>query len=131
MTFDTTASNTGKYNGACTFLEKMLGRNLINLACRHHVLEIVVAAIFNKLFEPSSGPNIKLFEKFASSWKELDKCKYESGLQNPILAAKLEPIKHNILTIIRSQLSQFQPRHDYDELLRLAIMFLRAESEEC
>lgn len=131
MSFDTTASNTGVFNGACTILEGMFGRELLSLACRHHILELIVAAVFTKLFGPSSGPNIKLFERFASSWGEINKKCYESGLKDITIAAKLEPIKNNMVEFIRDQISQFQPRHDYNELLSLALMFLGAEPAEC
>ena len=36
MCFDTTASNTGNKQGACTIIESKLGRSLLQLACRHH-----------------------------------------------------------------------------------------------
>ena len=41
MSFDTTAGNTGHLNGACTLLEKQMGRDLLWLACRHHVMELI------------------------------------------------------------------------------------------
>lgn len=131
MSFDTTASNTGVNNGACTLLEEMFDKNLLSLACRHHILELIIAAIFNPLFGPSSGPNIQLFERFSRSWKELNVNEYESGLVDPAIAPKLELLKDDTLEFIRQQLTQFQPRHDYDELLRLALMFLGAEPAEC
>jgi hypothetical protein len=37
--FDTTSSNTGSINGACQIFEFFLGRNLLRLACRHHIYE--------------------------------------------------------------------------------------------
>jgi hypothetical protein len=42
MSFATTAFNTGIRHGACFLLEKAIGRNLLNLACRHHVHELLV-----------------------------------------------------------------------------------------
>ena len=42
MCFDTTASNTGRRIGACGVIETKLDKNLLHLACRHHVYEIVV-----------------------------------------------------------------------------------------
>ena len=41
MSFDTTSANTGRLRGACVLLEQKLGKNLLWLACRHHVLEVV------------------------------------------------------------------------------------------
>lgn len=65
MAFDTTASNTGNKVGACTLLEKKFQRKLLHLACRHHILELILTATFGLLLEPVvSGPNIKLFERF-------------------------------------------------------------------
>lgn len=42
MCFDTTATNTGVNKGACTLIEKDSKKPLLNLACRHHIPEIVL-----------------------------------------------------------------------------------------
>lgn len=42
MCFDTTSVNTGRLNGVCVGLENRLGHELQWLACRHHVLEIIL-----------------------------------------------------------------------------------------
>jgi len=46
IVFDTTASNTGLKNGACTFIEQSLEHELVWVACRHHVMELVLASVF-------------------------------------------------------------------------------------
>ncbi|XP_025405167.1 uncharacterized protein LOC112679535 [Sipha flava] len=46
--FDTTASNTGRLNGASTLLEQRLSRDILFLACRHHVSELIMQAAFNE-----------------------------------------------------------------------------------
>ncbi len=46
MYFDTTASNTRRLAGACVLLEQEIGQFMLWLACRHHILEIVFAAVF-------------------------------------------------------------------------------------
>ncbi|KAF2891613.1 hypothetical protein ILUMI_14560 [Ignelater luminosus] len=53
--FDTTSSNTGRFNGACTLLEMKLGRNILFLACRHHIFELVLLAAMSsvKLYSSS------------------------------------------------------------------------------
>lgn len=71
MSFDTTASNTGAYSGACVLLEQKMGKELISLACRHHILELIVAKVFDTLMGPSSGPNIKLFQRFGNTGTRL------------------------------------------------------------
>ena len=64
MSFDTTASNTGRQNGACILIEAKLQQDLLYFACRHHILELVIEAVFSTLMGPSRGPNIPLFVRF-------------------------------------------------------------------
>ena len=47
---DTTLSNTGKYQGACVLIEKLLDRSLLWLPGRHHISELFVKAAWEKLF---------------------------------------------------------------------------------
>jgi len=68
MCFDTTASNTGRKAGACTIESQKLQKPLLGLACRHHIHELIVARVFGLLMGTSSGPTIKLFERFSQSW---------------------------------------------------------------
>jgi hypothetical protein len=124
MSFDTTASNTGLKGGACVLLEQKLNKDLLSLACRHHILELIVAKVFDLLMEPSSGPNIKLFQRFSDSWNSLDKENYDSGIKEESVASELEPLKEDLLTFISCQLSVFHPRDDYKELLQLSLLFL-------
>ena len=73
MSFDTTRSNTGTMNGTCTLLEQKLGRRLLHLACRHYVHELIIGKVFEvSIPEASSGPNIKLFQKFPQQWTSLN-----------------------------------------------------------
>jgi hypothetical protein len=66
--FDTTASNSGRLNGACVLLEQKLGRNILFLAYRHHVFEIILQAVFVEAkFAPSSGPDKPLFKRFRNN----------------------------------------------------------------
>ncbi|KAK2702108.1 hypothetical protein QYM36_019238 [Artemia franciscana] len=46
MCFDTRSSNTGRISGACVLLEQQLGKELLSLACRHHIMELVIGAAF-------------------------------------------------------------------------------------
>ena len=62
--FDTNATNTGCLNGASVSLEKKLLKDLLWLACRDHVFELVCGDVFKKLFDPTSGPNVALFRRF-------------------------------------------------------------------
>ena len=64
MCFDTTSSNTGRINGACVILQQLLGQDLLHLACRHHILELIAGAAFKTVITSSSAPDIQLFKRF-------------------------------------------------------------------
>jgi len=68
MSFDTTSGNTGRLNGACTLLEKKMGRELLWLACRHHVMELILLKVFTLCCGPSSAPDIPIFKRFRAVW---------------------------------------------------------------
>lgn len=82
MCFDTTASNTGRLKGACTILEHMLGRELLYLACRHHILEVMLRGVFECKFGPTTGPQPDIFKRFQNAWAKLDKKQYDTGISN-------------------------------------------------
>jgi len=46
LVLDATVSNTGLKNGACTFIEHSLDHKMAWVACRHRVMELVLASIF-------------------------------------------------------------------------------------
>lgn len=61
--YDTTASNSGVHNGAVSLLEKRLGRKLLHLPYRHHIMELILEAVFSTAFkEKSNGPDIAILK---------------------------------------------------------------------
>lgn len=78
---DTTASNTGRLNGACVLLENMLGRDLLYLPCRHHIYELVLKAVFQrKLPHLSTSPDVPLFKNFKIGWKNINPKTISTGI---------------------------------------------------
>lgn len=76
MSFDTTASNTGKHQGACARLETDLGRALLWLACRRHVMELHVKHVAKVMAENISGtkqtgPVNTVFKRLQDDWPKL------------------------------------------------------------
>jgi hypothetical protein len=114
MCFDTTASNTGKFAGACRLLEDCLGRNLLWLPCRHHVHEVLLSDAFTVCFGPSSGPDILIFKRFRERWGQLNHKEFQ--LQGTPLLAAPDDIK----AFIQQQVTHEHPREDYLDLLTLA-----------
>ena len=128
MCFDTTASNTGRKNGACGEIETRLGKNLLYLACRHHVHEIVVGDVFKECFGPSSGPEIGLFKRFREYWPRIDRSQFQTAQDDHFCVeaiTKLADLKDRVVTFAKEvlQTSQ-QTRDDYRELLELTVLFL-------
>jgi hypothetical protein len=124
MSFDTTASNTGLQAGACVLLERKLKTDLLNLACRHHIHELIVARVFDKLMGSSSGPSIKLFERFAKHWTSIDTDSFESGMTDDVSARHLGPERDELISFLQAQSNNFHSRDDYKELLQLSLLFL-------
>ncbi|XP_062551636.1 uncharacterized protein LOC134216869 isoform X1 [Armigeres subalbatus] len=84
MGFDTTAANTGIEKSACTLIEKWIGRDLLWLACRHHIAEVLMTAAWEKLF-PSKGPSSSIFIKFKSAWLTMDQSFDENMVDENII----------------------------------------------
>src|SRR6218665_1295923 len=98
MCFDTTASNTGRRNGACVLLEQKLEKDL-HLACRHHILELVLACVFSEfvLRAGSSGPNVAIFKRFQQFWTSVDRKSYETGHNHEEVAKSIKEDKDEII----------------------------------
>ena len=73
------ASNTGLKSGACTFMEHSLDHEMAWVACRHHIMELVLASIFQALFGPTGGPDVALFKSFQTTWPYIDQSAYETA----------------------------------------------------
>lgn len=125
MSFDTTSSNTGVVKGSCSLLEKRLGRNLLHLACRHHIYEIIVAALFDNLFGPSSGPNIPLFQKFQKAWPTVNKIDFTALEDVRLEEEKWKNLREETVNFCKEALMTkegYMPRNDYRELMELCLM---------
>ena len=129
MSFDTTASNTGPRIGACTLVQQKLKKKLLSLACRHHILEIVVGAVFTKCLKlPPSGPNVPLFNRFSNQWSSINTAIYQTAecMEN---FALIETEQEDILAFAHEQLQEKHPRGDYREFIELCIIFLGGTPE--
>lgn len=117
LVFDTTASNSGVHKGAAKLIEERLGRKLLYLACRHHILEVVVGAVWRLLFGSIHGPENKLFDNFKQAWKEIDK---ELPVQTlsvkvPWLLQVRNRVVKELFALLSNEDSAVFPRDDYRE----------------
>ena len=124
MSFDTTAANTGLRNGACTLFEQKLGRDMLWLPCRHHMLDIVLESVVTQSLGHSQAPEILLFKRFKKTWNSIDAAEYQTSSSDDLVSSMVSDSRTDVLTFDNEQLLQYQPRHDYRELLQLTISFL-------
>ena len=119
MCFDTKASNTGRLNGTCKLLEIAINRNLLWMACRHHMFEVLLSDAFGVCLGLSKGPDILLFKRFK------DKC---SKLVHHQPVPRLVPLISacdKLKEFIAEQLQLGHPRDYYREFLQLAASMIR------
>lgn len=92
MCFDTTPADTGQFNGACAILEMKLGRDLLKLACRHHVYELMLKGAFEaKKFLPTDAATMKILEDFKNAWDGMDQANYKAGISDPFIKSMIPP----------------------------------------
>jgi len=64
LSFDTTAVNSGRLGGTCVLLEKLQGKKLFCLPCRHHIYEIILRSFFEEKLNKPSAKKVPIFKKF-------------------------------------------------------------------
>ena len=119
--------------GAITVIQRAFDKHLLLLVCRHHILEIISAAVFDKFFK-SSGPQIALFGRFKEQWKFLDLTKHAaidapvSGVQSDLTNPEkhwLDEKRVEVVSFLENLISEeMQPRHDYLEFCKLSLIML-------
>jgi len=85
-------------------LEQLLEIDLLYLACQHHVDEVVLKGLFEKLVAPSSGPDVSLFVRLKADWESMDKTRYTPGITDPIFLQGLQGKEEEILQYALKQL---------------------------
>lgn len=127
LCFDTTAANTGYKAGACVLLEQKLQQNMLHLACRHHILELLIGTAFEKVVGKSSGPEVQMFKRFKrfkEQWDFIAKESFDAAPSDDFVRDALADVRDEILEFARQQLEEKQPRYDYREFLELSVIFI-------
>jgi hypothetical protein len=123
LVFDTTSSNTGIHKGACVLIEKAVGRDLVNIGCRHHVLEVILSNVFTALFGGTGGPEVGLFKRFQKKWPYIQQARF-SPAKDELFIGDMEIFRKEMVAFYTRAIDEKQPREDYLELLRLCLVFL-------
>ena len=91
LVFDTTASNTGLKIDACILLEKALWKELVWIARRHHVFEVILSAVFSAALGTASGvsgPEVPLFKRFRSQWGFINNVDFQPAAKSCFLTSQ-------------------------------------------
>ncbi|XP_031781453.1 uncharacterized protein LOC116416627 [Nasonia vitripennis] len=121
---DSTASNTGRINGACVLLERLIDKDLFYFICRHHIYELVLRSTFEIKFGKTAGPEVQLFKNFGDFWKSVDQTKFEPGISDTFVIESLQDVKEKILDFCSKYLKKDLNRSDFKECLELVMIFL-------
>lgn len=134
MCFDNENTNSGIKHGVATRIEKKLKKNMFYLACRHHIHEIILSAVFSNTVErglDTDGSKIPLFEKFRNLYfrsnavTPFDKTNYKGYFEDNFFIHQIsENEVQDLVDYCKNTLNQSVPRDDYAEFLKLVIIFL-------
>lgn len=124
---DTTNANFGRIQGAAVLFEQLIGRDLLYLACRHHIMELLLRAAFEAKIPGTSGPEVPIFLRFRKDWSIIDKTNIKNGLEG--LEPKLQEKIPHVVFFLKNQLKEQQSRADYKEFVELCLLFLGAADE--
>ena len=107
---DTTNVNLGSKGGTALLLEQLINKDLIYLACRRHIFELLLRAAFEQKFPGTSGPDVPMFRRFREQWSNFDLNSFVSGLSG--LEASLKNEATYVIQSIDNFLKEQQPRDD-------------------
>jgi hypothetical protein len=125
LCFDTTASNTGIHSGCCQLIEVELGRPLLYLACRHHIMELILATVFKAVMAASSGPEIQLFKRFREQWSFIPVEGFLAFSEPRVDDYK--EWRDKTISSMKASLENKKTRDDYAELCQISLYFLTGE----
>ena len=122
--FDTTASNTGWQSGATVRLNFMLGRVILYLACRHHIMELLAKNPFHSVMGYDPSPDVQMFKRMKEIWKDID-------TTGPFQTFELETEQREELILTYTDIlekhgvdGKLFVRGDYRDLCRMALMMV-------
>jgi len=117
--------------GACTFIERALGTDLVWIACRHHVFEVMLSDVFSVAFRTSSGPDVALFKRFQKQWPFINREVFTPASDDLFISDDMRRLRDELLVYYDDGMKSQQPRDDYLELLHLSWTFLGGAPGSC
>lgn len=108
--------------GTCVLLERLLGKKLFYLPCRHHIYKIILLSVFEEKLNKPSAKEVSIFNRFQLSWNIINKDNFSPGISDKQIKEIINPHSTRVLEFIKEHLKIVQPRNDYKELLELTMI---------
>lgn len=130
LCFDTTSSNTGINIGSAPILNTMLTNQVLFLACRHHIAELLLAKAFGLTLEENpKSPNIMIFQRFKKWWPrckiDFEKIHDNSVINDPHIQQFFpKHVRDGLVKFAREQMIKHHDRADYREFAHLSLLCL-------
>src|SRR6218665_3063242 len=99
-----------------------LQKEVLYLACIHHIHEILLEEAFSITMGPSTGPDVLLFKRFKAFWKNILISK--PGIEIQSIATAILDFQLMSVHFAFRQFEIIHQHEDYRELLELTLMFL-------
>ena len=116
--FDTTSVNSGRINGIVVQLERLFNKKLLQLACRHHIAELIAGAACKELYGDTESPKERCFVALTNSWSGID----NTDFKIPVVKSRyLKRMQKEVVPVLED-FSTSAIRKDYRELCELALI---------
>ncbi|GBN80785.1 hypothetical protein AVEN_60871-1 [Araneus ventricosus] len=103
---------------------------MLFFACRHHVYELVLKAVFEvKIKQVATIPHIPLFKKLKDNGKNIDLTKIQCYRETLELFRTVSELE-NLFDFYLAELKNVMVRVWYRELIELSIVFLGGDAEK-
>ena len=130
IVFDTTLSNTGEFEGVCSYLSEWMGEGVAVLwcGCRKHICELRMKWFCSRVVGDTKDPGVKLFRRFQAGFLEMERDLKEEDLLRLDLTTKPEWLqdlgKETLNWALEIEERDIFPRDDYREMLGWVIWHL-------
>ena len=132
LAFDTTSKNSGVIKGAAKLLQvNFIKTELLYLACRHHIFEILLGAVWGLLMGETKSSEDSFCNKVSGEFPKVDTSLPFKVLPplDPALPPAIEQMREASISFLNSLLTNPNtrdqiPREDYRESFELALVML-------
>jgi len=93
------------------------------VACRHHVMEVVLSSVFSALFGHTGGSDVAMFKRFQQRWPYIDQSNYHVA-SDDMFDVDTTALRGQMVKFCQSAFTESHLREDYREFLQLCSAFL-------